>query len=111
YYDAINFITEAFERTQNETAIPGLWPLQINAKDGFRVTDDSFGMGANGDSLYEYLIKEYVLLQGLEPKYEKMYVKAADAAIEHLMFRPMLPDQDDVLMLGEASIAPRSTES
>lgn len=111
YYDAINFITEAFGRTQNETAIPGLWPLQINAKDGFSVTDDSFGLGANGDSLYEYLIKEYVLLQGLEPKYEKMYVKAADAAIEHLMFRPMLPDQDDVLMLGEASFAPRSTES
>lgn len=110
YYDAINFITEAFERTQNETAIPGLWPLQINAKDGFSVTDDTFGLGANGDSLYEYLIKEYVLLQGLEPKYEKMYVKAADAAIEHLMFRPMLPDQDDVLMLGEASFAPRSTE-
>ncbi|KAM0337895.1 hypothetical protein ACHAPU_011487 [Fusarium lateritium] len=110
YYDAIDFITRAFERTQNETAIPGLWPVQINAKDGFQVNDDTFGMGANGDSLYEYLIKEYILLQGLEPKYEKMYVKAADAAIEHLMFRPMLPDQDDVLMLGDASFPPRSTE-
>ncbi|XEV05120.1 hypothetical protein FSHL1_010407 [Fusarium sambucinum] len=110
YYDAIDFITKAFERTQNETAIPGLWPIQINAQDGFRVDDDTFGLGANGDSLYEYLIKEYVLLQGLEPKYEKMYLKAADAAIEHLMFRPMLPEKEDVLMLGEASIAPRTKE-
>ncbi|KAL4724799.1 hypothetical protein ACLX1H_008245 [Fusarium chlamydosporum] len=110
YYDAIDFITKAFERTQNETAIPGLWPLQINAQDGFKVTDDTFGLGANSDSLYEYLIKEYVLLQGLEPKYEKMYLQAADAAIEHLVFRPMLSEQEDVLMLGEASVAPRNKE-
>lgn len=111
YYDAIDYITKAFERTQNETAIPGLWPLQINAEDGFKITDETFGMGANGDSLYEYLIKEYVLLQGLEPKYGKMYLAAAEAGIKHLMFRPMLPGQDDVLMLGEASFPPRVKES
>ncbi|KAF4445667.1 hypothetical protein F53441_10616 [Fusarium austroafricanum] len=110
YYDAIDYITKAFEKTQNETAIPGLWPLQINAENGFQVTDDTFGMGANGDSLYEYLIKEYVLLQGLEPKYKKMYLDAADAGIKYLMFRPMLPDKDDVLMLGEASFALKAKE-
>ncbi|KAJ4266048.1 hypothetical protein NW762_004021 [Fusarium torreyae] len=110
YYDAIDYITKAFERTQNETSIPGLWPLQINAREGFEVRDDTYGMGANGDSLYEYLIKEYVLLQGLEPKYGKMYLTAADTGIEKLMFRPMLPNQDDVLMLGEASYIPRVEE-
>ncbi|KAF5025645.1 hypothetical protein F66182_2251 [Fusarium sp. NRRL 66182] len=109
YYDAIDYITKAFEKTQNGTSLPGLWPIRINARDGFEANDDTFGLGANGDSLYEYLIKEYVLLQGLEPKYKTMYLAAADAAIEHLMFRPMLPEQDDVLMLGEASILPRAS--
>ncbi|KAF4447173.1 alpha-mannosidase 1a [Fusarium albosuccineum] len=110
YYDAVDYISRAFERTQNETALPGLWPLQINAKMGFRVDDTRFGLGANGDSLYEYLIKEYVLLQGLDTKYEKMYLQAADATIEHLMFRPRLPGQDDLLMLGEAKVLPRTKE-
>ncbi|KAI8691920.1 hypothetical protein LRP88_09180 [Fusarium phalaenopsidis] len=104
YYDAIDRITQAFKRTQNETSLPGLWPLRIDAWNGFKVNDDTFGFGANGDSLYEYLIKEYVLLQGLEPKYKDMYLDAADAGMKHLIFRPMLPDKDDILMLGEASL-------
>ncbi|KAF4981509.1 hypothetical protein FZEAL_2694 [Fusarium zealandicum] len=110
YYNAIDSITRAFERTQNETQVPGIWPLQINARNGFKVEDDTFGLGANGDSLYEYLIKEYVLLQGLEPKYKDMYLHAADAAIKHLAFRPMLPDKDDLLMLGQVHVLRRSKE-
>ncbi|KAM5360264.1 hypothetical protein ACJZ2D_013872 [Fusarium nematophilum] len=106
YYDAVDRITRAFERKQNETNLPGLWPIQINALTDFGVSGDTFTLGANGDSLYEYLIKEYLLLQGLEPVYKKMYLDAADTAIKNLVFRPRLPDKDDVLMLGEGNVRP-----
>ncbi|KAG8529283.1 uncharacterized protein KY384_005918 [Bacidia gigantensis] len=53
---------------------------------------EEFTLGGMADSTYEYLPKEYMLLGGLEPKYESMYKKAADAATKHLIFRPMIPD-------------------
>ncbi|KAK7418238.1 hypothetical protein QQX98_004022 [Neonectria punicea] len=104
YYDGIDRITRAFERTQNQTLLPGMWPVQINAKNTFAADDDTFSLGADGDSLYEYLVKEHVLLQGQEPLYEKMYLESMDVVINRLLFRPMLPDQDDLLMLGKAEV-------
>ncbi|KAF7537367.1 hypothetical protein G7Z17_g12863 [Cylindrodendrum hubeiense] len=104
YYDGIDRITRAFNRTQNSTLIPGMWPLQIDVLHDFGVKDDSFSLGANGDSLYEYLVKEFVLLRGREPVYEEMYTKAVDAIIKNLLFRPMLPKKDNVLMVGKIDV-------
>lgn len=54
---------------------------------------EMFGIGGQADSTYEYLPKQYMLLGGLEEKYRSMYELAADAMIETLLFRPMLPDE------------------
>ncbi|KAL1303304.1 hypothetical protein AAFC00_006709 [Neodothiora populina] len=62
---------------------------------------DTFTLGGMADSTYEYLPKEYVLLGGLEPKYRTMYEKSMDAAIEYLLYRPMTPDNLDILISGE----------
>lgn len=62
---------------------------------------DSFTLGGRADSTYEYLPKEYLLLGGLESKYQTMYEKSMDAAIEKLLFRPMTPDNQDILFSGE----------
>lgn len=110
YYDAVNRISLEFDRTQNETNLPGLWPVWIDAAKGFVLDSHSFSLGADGDSVYEYLIKEYMLLGGLEPMYGKMYRLAADAAIDNLVFRPNLPDQDDLLMLGSGEAGVRKGE-
>ena len=53
------------------------------------------------DSTYEYLPKEYILLGGLEDKYRILYEQAIDVASEKLLYRPMTPNNDDILFSGE----------
>ncbi|KAH7156670.1 glycoside hydrolase [Dactylonectria macrodidyma] len=106
YYDAINRITLAFDKTQNTTFIHGLWPTEIDVLHNFDVTISStFSIGADSGSIYEYLLKQFVLLRGQAPVYEKMYTDALDAILDNLLFRPMLPKKEDVLMIGKAEVA------
>lgn len=100
YYDAIHRITRNFERTQLSTHITGLWPTEIGTHKSFDVSQKAFSLGGGGDTVYEYLLKEHVLLKGREPVYERMYNSSVEAIAKHLLFRPMLPEKDDVLMLG-----------
>ncbi|KAL9131909.1 MAG: hypothetical protein Q9217_000269 [Psora testacea] len=58
---------------------------------------EEFSLGGQADSVYEYLPKEYMLLGGLEDKYRSMYEMAADVAKEHLLFRPMIPDEKRII--------------
>jgi mannosyl-oligosaccharide alpha-1,2-mannosidase len=37
---------------------------------------------------------------GLLPHYQQMYESAMDTAIKYTMFRPMVPDEADILMSG-----------
>lgn len=61
---------------------------------------DDFTLGGEADSTYEYLPKEYMLLGGLEDVYQNMYEMAIETAKKYLLFRPMLPDDKDVLLSG-----------
>ena len=63
---------------------------------------EDFTFGGQADSTYEYLPKQHLLLGGLNKQYQKMYESAIDAANKHLVFRPMLPDSRDILVLGSA---------
>jgi mannosyl-oligosaccharide alpha-1,2-mannosidase len=103
YYDAIDRVRAFLERTQNESLLPGMWPMMINFRDE-KVTDSAFSLGALADSLYEYLPKMAILLGGLEPSYESMYRKAMDTVVENILFRPMLPDKQDILFSGTAFV-------
>lgn len=101
YFDAIDRVKDFFVRTQNETALPGIWPLTINfAKE--KATGNTFTLGGRADSLYEYLPKEYVLLGGLDESYKSMALTALDAARDRLLFRPMIRGPDDILFSGRA---------
>ncbi|GAB7341678.1 hypothetical protein MBLNU457_g0023t1 [Dothideomycetes sp. NU457] len=62
---------------------------------------DKFTLGGMADSLYEYFPKEYILLGGLEDKYRILYEQSIDAATEKLLYRPMTPNNDDILFSGE----------
>ncbi|EXF74050.1 glycosyl hydrolase family 47 [Colletotrichum fioriniae PJ7] len=104
FYDAIERIKKAFDRIQDETLLPGMWPNFINVRDDFQTTNNVFKLGGDGDSLYEYLPKMHVLLGGLDTAYEKMYRGAAKAAKGHLLYRPMTPKKDDILLLGTAIV-------
>ncbi|KAL8675398.1 MAG: hypothetical protein Q9168_000229 [Polycauliona sp. 1 TL-2023] len=193
YYDAIARITDEFEKWQNNTKIPGLWPRQVDAsgckkpetidlsptalsaqkgasfaneqypqipsaneatglgekvgsetgeveksldrpttKNGDSIKKrqlsvdsdasserakskpdcvaqglssppgrwEDFTIGSMADSVYEYLPKEYMLLGGLEKKYQTMYELAAEATKKHLLFRPMIEDEGRRLLVA-----------
>ncbi|KAI5864887.1 glycoside hydrolase family 47 protein [Durotheca rogersii] len=106
YYDAINRVTRVLEEWQNRTSLPGMWPVFFDMAQLELDSDNSFSLGALADSLYEYLPKTFALLGGLEPVYEKLYRGAMDTVIENLLFRPMTPNQDDVLFSGSVYVTP-----
>ncbi|WEW60598.1 mannosyl-oligosaccharide 1,2-alpha-mannosidase [Emydomyces testavorans] len=58
---------------------------------------DRYTLGALADSTYEYLPKMHLLIGGLSEQYPKMYKMAMHTVRKYLLFRPMLPDNRDVL--------------
>lgn len=71
-----------------------------------RTKPDRFTLGGLADSAYEYLPKEYMLLGGLNDQYRTMYETAMETTRKHLLFRPMLPDNNrDVRFLASATFA------
>jgi mannosyl-oligosaccharide alpha-1,2-mannosidase len=113
FYDATDRVTRFLLRIQNSTLLPGMWPMCLDFQNE-AVHDNTFSLGALADSLYEYLPKMHALLGGLDENYETMYRTAADDIIKHLLYRPMLPKQEDVLFLGDVRVGAKielSTES
>jgi mannosyl-oligosaccharide alpha-1,2-mannosidase len=109
YYDATERIKQFFYRHQNQTAIPGLWPMQMNYRDEVMLHPDKFTLGSGADSLYEYLPKMHALLGGLDPEYVEMTITALDAAKENLLFRPMTPNDANILLSGNALVQNEKT--
>jgi mannosyl-oligosaccharide alpha-1,2-mannosidase len=62
---------------------------------------EKFTIGGMADSTYEYFPKQYLLLGGLEKKYRTLYERSTDAVTKHLLFRPMTPQDADILFVGE----------
>ncbi|KAF1920419.1 glycosyl hydrolase family 47-domain-containing protein [Ampelomyces quisqualis] len=71
---------------------------------------EEFTLGAMSDSTYEYLSKEYLLLGGQVEKYRAMYELSVDVIKEHLVFRPMLPKEEDVLFSGKLNVPSREKD-
>lgn len=106
FFDAIQRITNVLHDVQPKTHIPGLWPTLVNAR-FLTFKDIGFTLGGMADSTYEYLPKQHLLLGGLTDQYKKMYEAALKPIKEHIFFRPMLPDNADVLISGGARAMPK----
>ena len=61
---------------------------------------EEFTIGGQADSVYEYLPKEYMLLGGLEDVYRRMYEMAVETTKKYLLFRPMVPEDRNLLLSG-----------
>ena len=73
-------------------------------------SNEDFGIGGQADSTYEYLPKEYMLLGGLEEKYQVMYEMAAESIISNLLFRPMIRDEKrHILHAGLAKVSDKKS--
>ncbi|KAF3896134.1 alpha-1,2-Mannosidase [Trichophyton interdigitale] len=108
YYDAIQRITNVLDKNQDYTALPGLWPISIDALTPNFMSDNRFSFGGLADSLYEYLPKEYLMLGGRSSQYRTMYEKAIHVAKKHMFFRPMTENGDDILISGTVRARGRS---
>lgn len=62
---------------------------------------EEYTLGGMSDSTYEYLPKEWLLLGAQVDKYRTMYEQSIDVVKSNLLFRPMLPKEDDILFSGK----------
>jgi hypothetical protein len=53
YYDAVQRISDAFEKAQDTTKLPGMWPVVVDASKPAFDSDNFFTLGGMSDSLYE----------------------------------------------------------
>ena len=102
YFDGIQRITDKLDEAQSQTKLPGLWPTVINAK-LMTFHDTGFTLGAMADSLYEYFPKQYLLLGGNDQA-KRMFDAAMNTAKEHVFFRPLVPDDKDILLSGDVHV-------
>ncbi|KAL1301490.1 hypothetical protein AAFC00_005735 [Neodothiora populina] len=100
YYDAIQRIMDIFEAQQNDTKVPGIWPIHLDARSQDFTKDRSFTLGALADSLYEYLPKQHLLLGGRSPHYRQMYQAFIEVAKEKLFYRALNPQNAPLLFSG-----------
>ncbi|KAJ7099054.1 glycoside hydrolase [Mycena crocata] len=69
----------------NKARLPnGLAPITMNMGDA-TFARSTIRMGSNGDSYYEYLLKQYLQTNGTEPVYLQMYNDAMDGVHAHLV--------------------------
>jgi mannosyl-oligosaccharide alpha-1,2-mannosidase len=104
YFDAIQRVTDNLESAQSQTAIPGLWPMVVDA-DNLIFDDTRFTVGAMADSTYEYLPKEHLLLGGRTKQYQRMYEAAIEPIKNYLLYRPLTKNGEDILLSGNVHSA------
>ncbi|KAK9465156.1 glycoside hydrolase [Lipomyces arxii] len=63
-----------------------------------------FSAGALGDSAYEYFIKEYLLLGGLNTQYADLYEVSSQSIKSNLLYRPLVKGDPDILFSGNMII-------
>ncbi|KAK8040790.1 glycosyl hydrolase family 47 [Apiospora phragmitis] len=81
-----------------------VWPISINPKTKDFHGDNTFSLGAMADSVFEYLPKMVALSGGLLPEYGEMYTYAANTAKKYSFYRPMTPDNADILLAAAVHV-------
>lgn len=109
YYDAVQRISDLLEKHQNNTKLPGLFPVLVSPLREEFNTGETFTMGGMTDSLYEYFPKQYLLLGGHADQYRRLYEAAMEPAKKHLFFRPLNPNDQEILVAGDARLSSAGT--
>jgi len=101
YFDAVQRVTDCLEGQQHQTKVPGMFPHVVNARECYFGSGTDFSLGGQSDSVYEYLPKEYLLLGGRTSQTRTMYEKALVVIKKSAFFRPLIPDNRDILLSGK----------
>ncbi|KAJ9142764.1 alpha-1,2-Mannosidase [Pleurostoma richardsiae] len=111
YYDAVQRIADEFEKSQDKTKLPGMWPIVVDgAKPSFS-GDNAFTLGGMSDSLYEYLPKQYLILGGLLSQPRRLYEGFIEVAKKHLFRRALNPDNIPLIISGDARVTTRDGDA
>lgn len=107
YYDAVQRVSDEFEKGQDTTKLPGMWPIVVDGLGPFFNSDNSFTLGGMSDSLYEYFPKQYLILGGILEQPRKLYEGFIDVAKKHLFRRAMNEHNLRIIIPGDARITTR----
>lgn len=100
FYDAIQRVSDCLDGQQGQTKAPGLFPHTVNARECYFGDGVTFSIGGSADSVYEYFPKQYQLLGGVSEQYKKLYQTAIGPMKKSILFKPMTPNNEDILMAG-----------
>lgn len=106
YYDAVQRIADVFEGSQDDTKLPGMWPVIVaSSESGPSFSEDNqFTLGGMADSLYEYFPKQYLVLGGVVDQPKKMYEIFIGVAKKHLMRRALNENNIPIVISGDAKV-------
>lgn len=104
YYDAVKRIMDHLQDQQQRTQLPGLFPIMVQPSILEFIYGDLYTLGGMVDSVYEYLPKMHLLFGGATDQYIKMYSNAMMPIQEHLVFRPMTHEGNDIRIAGQATV-------
>jgi mannosyl-oligosaccharide alpha-1,2-mannosidase len=107
WFDASQRLTNVMKEQQQRTRLPGLWPIGINATAPDLTVGNIFSLGSMADSAYEYMPKMFALLNGAEPasQYAELTANFMDAAMKHMFFRPVVPDNANIRVPGIVTVS------
>jgi mannosyl-oligosaccharide alpha-1,2-mannosidase len=100
YYEIIARITDLLHETQMKTKVPGLWPTRVGLTAQTLDSGSDYTFGAEADSAFEYMAKMVALLGDQVPQYREMYAHSIEAAAQRLFYRPLTPENEDILVSG-----------
>lgn len=102
WFDAVQHIADLMADAQDKTELRGMWPMAVNGRKANFHEGTHFTLAAMADSAFEYLPKMAALLGGKIPEFQAMYEKAMETATRYLLFRPLTPDDAEILIAGTA---------
>ncbi|EUC45879.1 glycoside hydrolase family 47 protein [Bipolaris oryzae ATCC 44560] len=109
FYDAATRVTNILESQQSSTKIPGLWPAEINLHTLDLTSADTFNVDASSGPAYAQhtLMTRLLATAPKTSPYTTMSANALDAIIQHILFRPVTPTNESVMMASPAYTSQR----
>ncbi|KAG0376110.1 hypothetical protein BGX24_008258 [Mortierella sp. AD032] len=90
--------------------LPGLLPAYVQDSDNHYYSNFKAAVGGMVDSYYEYLLKEWILLDGKVPKFREMFESAVDSMKKYMVVRPENGSQEYAIF-GQTHSASKDIEN
>ncbi|KAG0091614.1 hypothetical protein BGZ93_008752 [Podila epicladia] len=89
------------------TELPGLYPSIVKEDPDSTYSSYHATVGGGADSFYEYLLKEWIILDGKDDLYRDMFLSTVDSIQKHMVSRPSTGSQEFAI-LGAVSSRDKS---